>query len=67
MNDMNYHDKSISLLAQGFSDEFAKYIIDSDEYTEVLQMLARKFVEANIPLVKDDDVIELATQLILGL
>ena len=67
MSKMNFHDKSIELLAKGFSDEFAKYIVDSDEYNDVLQRLAQKFVEANIPLVKDEDVIELATKLIVTL
>ena len=61
---MNLHDKSIELLAKGFSDDFARYVVDAKEYTEVLNKLARKFVESNIPLVKDDDVTELATQLI---
>ena len=52
--------KSLQLLQEGFKEDFAVSVIESEEFTELLMELSQKFVEQNIPLVDEDDVQDMA-------
>ena len=52
--------KSLHLLAQGFKKEFAKKVYMDDRFTDLVQELAANFVEENIPVVNEDDQLDLA-------
>lgn len=55
--------KSLKLLRDGFKDEFATFVYADQRMTDLLQELASEFVDANIPLVDEDNQIELAMML----
>ena len=55
--------KSLKLLRDGFKDEFATFVYADSRMTNLLQELASEFVDANIPLVDEDNQIELAMML----
>ena len=52
--------KSLQLLAQGFKYEFADKVISDERFIELVQELASQFVEENIPVVNEDDQLDLA-------
>ena len=55
--------KSLRLLRDGFKSEFADFVYADSRMTDLLQELASEFVDANIPLVDEDNQIELAMML----
>ena len=55
--------KSLKLLRDGFKDEFADFVYADQRMTDLLQELSSEFVDANIPLVDEDNQIELAMML----
>lgn len=55
--------KSLKLLRDGFKDEFADFVYADPRMTDLLQELSSEFVDANIPLVDEDNQIELAMML----
>ena len=52
--------KSLQLLQEGFKQDFAISVIESERFTELLMELSQEFVEQNIPLVDEDDVQDMA-------
>ena len=52
--------KALNLLSQGFKQEFAEYVFESEEFVDVVQTLSARFVDANIPIVNEDDRLDLA-------
>ena len=56
---MNKH-KSLQLLTQGFKDDLAQTIYESEKFTELMHDMCLQFVEDNIPLVSEDDRYDLA-------
>ncbi len=63
---MNYHDEAIRRLATGFSSEFAEFCAGDERMHEMFMMLADEFVEQNIPIVKEDDITDVACELIMN-
>ena len=63
---MNYHDEAIRRLADGFSSEFAEFCAGDERMHELMMDLASEFVESNIPVVKEDDQIDLASELLMS-
>ena len=61
---MNTHDKAIQLLAQGFSDRFVNHLEGNEKIQEALMDAAYDFVKAEIPIVTEDDVIDVAAELL---
>jgi hypothetical protein len=59
--------KSLKLLRDGFKSEFATFAYCHHRMTELLQELASEFVDANIPVVDEDNQVELALMLIESL
>jgi hypothetical protein len=56
--------KSLRLLCNGFKSEFATFAYADERMTELLAQLATEFVDANIPVVDEDNQIELAMMLL---
>ena len=55
--------KSLKLLRDGFKDEFADFVYADQRMTDLLQELSSEFVDASIPLVDEDNQVELAMML----
>ena len=62
---INYRDNAVRLLAQGFSDEFAEFVAGDERVHELMMDLASEFVDTNIPIIKDEDSIDVAAELIM--
>ena len=56
--------KSLQLLRDGFKNELATYVYADERTTELLMELVSEFVEANIPVVDDENQMELAMMLL---
>ena len=61
-----YHDHAIRLLAKGFGSEFCEFAAGDERMHDLMLDLAAEFVQKNIPIVKEDDEFELATELIMN-
>ena len=59
--------KSLRLLCNGFKSEFATSVFADERMTELLHELASEFVDANIPVVDEDNQVELAFMLLESL
>ena len=59
--------KSLKLLRDGFKNEFATFASADMRMTELLHELATEFVDANIPVVGDENQIELSMMLMESL
>jgi hypothetical protein len=59
--------KSLKLLRDGFKNEFATFSYENERMTLLLHELAQEFVDANIPVVDEDNQVELALMLIESL
>ena len=59
--------KSLRLLCNGFKSEFATFAYANERMTELLQELASEFVDANIPVVDEDNQMELKYMLLESL
>ena len=59
--------KSLRLLTNGFKSEFATFAYADGRMTELLHELASEFVDANIPVVDEDNQVELAMMLLESL
>ena len=59
--------KSLKLLRDGFKNEFVTFAYADQRMTELLHELASEFVEANIPVVEEDNQVELAFMLLESL
>ena len=52
--------KALELLKDGFKQQFAEYVFESEEFVDVVQTLSARFVDENIPIVNEDDRLDLA-------
>ena len=59
--------KSLKLLRDGFKKELATFIFASERTTELFAELISEFVEANIPVVDDENQMELSMMLLESL
>ncbi len=59
--------KSLRLLCNGFKSEFATFAHADERMCELLHQLASEFVESNIPVVDEDNQVELAMMLLESL
>jgi len=62
---LNPHDNAIRLLANGFSSEFAEFCASDERMHELMMDLASEFVDDNIPIVKEDDAVDVAAELLM--
>ena len=56
--------KSLKLLRDGFRNELATFIFADERTTQLFAELISEFVEANIPVVDDENQMELAMMLL---
>ena len=61
---MPTQNKSLTLLADGFAQEFVNVVLDDEAYMDLLHTIAYDFVSENIPLTDDDMKYELGLMLI---
>jgi hypothetical protein len=59
--------KSLKLLRDGFKSEFATFAYADQRMTELLMELSTEFVDANIPVVDDENQMELSMMLLESL
>jgi len=59
--------RSLRFLCNGFKSEFASFAYADSRMTELLQELASEFVDANIPVVDEDNQVELSLMLLESL
>ena len=59
--------KSLQLLRDGFKSDFATFVYADERMTELLMKLSMEFVEANIPVVDDENQIELSMMMMESL
>jgi hypothetical protein len=59
--------RSLRLLRDGFKSDFVTFAYADQRMTELLHELASEFVEANIPVVEEDNQVELAFMLLESL
>ena len=64
---LNKYDEAIRLLAQGFADEFANEVAGDERIHELMMELASEFVDKNIPIVKEEDQIDMDCELIMNI
>jgi hypothetical protein len=55
--------KSLKLLCDGFKDDMASFIYQDDQMNELLMELVSSYVEMNIPVIDEDNRMELAMML----
>ena len=56
--------KSLQLLRDGFKNELATYVYADERTTQLFAELISEFVEANIPVVDDENQMELSMMLL---
>jgi hypothetical protein len=59
--------KSLRLLRDGFKSEFATSVFSDERTTQLFAELASEFVDTNIPVVDEDNRMELAMMLLESL
>ena len=59
--------RSLRLLRDGFKSDFATFAYADERMNELLVQLSTEFVDANIPVVDEDNQVELALMLIESL
>ena len=59
--------KSLKLLRDGFKSEFAIFAFADERMVELLHELASEFVDANVPMVDEENQVELAFMLLESL
>ena len=52
--------KALDLLCAGFKRDFAEYVFESEEFVNVVQTLAGRFVDDNVAIINEDDRFDLA-------
>ena len=55
--------KSLKLLCNGFKGEFATFVYSDERMTELLHELSAEFVQSNIPVIDEDNQLELSMML----
>ena len=61
---MPTQNKSLTLLADGYAQDFVNAVLDDDSFMDLLQTIAYDFVSENIPLTDEDMKYEIGLMLI---
>jgi hypothetical protein len=59
--------RSLRLLRDGFKSDFATAVFSDERTTELFAQLASEFVQSNIPVIDEDNQMELAMMLLESL
>ena len=62
---LNKRDEAIRLLADGFASQFAESVAADERFHELLEELAEKFVETEIPITDEDSATDVAYELFM--
>ena len=65
MTTLNHHDDAIRRLADGFAAEFAEFAAGDERMHELMMELSSEFVDINLPIVKEEDSIDVAHELMM--
>ncbi len=65
MNDLQT--KSISLIADGFFKQFREFVLESEEFSDMMMKLSDEFVSDNLPIVDTDARNDVAFELVMRL
>lgn len=57
---MKNQNKALHLLRDGFKEQFAISVFDSEKFSDLLMELSTDFVDENIPIVDDELKLEMA-------
>ena len=57
------NNKTLNILRNGYKDEFAEFVFESDSFSELMMDLAFEFVKDKVDIVDEDSQLELATLL----
>ena len=57
------NNKTLNILRNGYKDEFAEFVFESDQFGELMMDLAFEFVKDKVDIVDEDSQLELATLL----
>jgi len=57
------NNKTLNILRNGYKDEFAEFVFESDAFSELMMDLAFEFVKDKVDIVDEDSQLELATLL----
>ena len=61
------HAEAVRRLAAGFASEFAEFAAGDERMHELMMDLASEFVEAQLPIVKEDDSTDVAHELMMSI
>ncbi len=67
MSTLNYHDEAIRRLADSYVSEFAEFAAGDERMHELMMELASEFVDAQLPIVREDDAIDVAHEMMMGI
>ena len=59
--------EAIRRLSAGYVSEFAEFAAGDERMHELMMQLASEFVDANLPIVREEDAIDVASELQLGI
>lgn len=59
--------EAIRRLADSYGSDFAEFVAGHEMMHDVMMKLASEFVAAKLPIVKDEDAIDVAAELNLGI
>lgn len=52
---MNNSTKALQLLRDGYKNEFAEYVFESEDYVDLLMRLSTDFVDEQLDVIQDED------------
>ena len=61
------HAEAIRRLSAGYASEFAEFAAGDERMHDLMMELASEFVEANLPIVREEDAIDVAAELFYGI
>ena len=65
MSQLNRRDESIRLLANGLAAQFAEEVAGDERFHDLLMEMSEEFVSKEIPIVAEDDRIDMAFELFM--
>jgi hypothetical protein len=61
------HAEAVRRLSAGFASEFAEFAAGDERMHELMMDLASEFVDANLPIVKQEDATDVAHELMMSI
>ena len=61
----NTHDNAIRLLAEGVATQFVDEVAGDERFHDILMEIAEEFVAREMPIVSEDDVTDVAYELMM--